>query len=236
MGEEGETKSATPPPEIAGKEEKRKDDKQKGGQLKYFLAGVLFLTVLIAIVGGGFYMGRRQKAPLPSPPATPSPDEEITLPPGTTPLPAPKKTFSGGGILSFASYSGETPDDWTVSKESQGPDIERVYLDKDGYQISIMQGATGGVLCLYPGDPAFEGPSATYDTFVEIVGAGGELFRRGGADGSQVDWEGFTICQMRDNQFIAPTIFGHISYRAPKNYEEQVLAEMDAIVASLKGS
>ena len=230
MEESEEEKGHSPAPEIVGEEGKRVKVQYP---MKYFIAGAFFIIVILAVVGGAFYMGRRQGAPLPSPTATPG-SEEITSPPDTAPSPVPKKTFSGGGILSFASYTGSAPTDWNVTKETQGPDIERLYLDKDGYQISIMQGATGGVLCLYPGDPEFEGPSANYDTFVEIVGAGGEIFRRGGADSSQVDWTGFTVCEKRNDQFIAPTSFGHISYRAPKNYDPAIIAEMDAIIASLK--
>lgn len=190
--------------------------------MKIFLP-IIILLIILGVGGGAYYIGRQDAAP------TPTSTSVITTP---SPTPSPKKKVTAGGAVSFATYTILLPDNWTATQEHDSKtDIDRLTLKRDGYEIRIFQGATGGAQCLYPGDQEAEGPSGKYDTFVTIMTQDGVTLRRSGTAGST----GFTLCQKQpDGIYIQPTSFGHISYLLPTNFDSSVLSEMDTIIASLK--
>lgn len=90
-------------------------------------------------------------------------------------------------------------------------------------------------MCLYPGSPSFEGPSSTFDNFVELTTPGAITLRRSGTTATSGSTRGFTVCQKAsDGTFQQPTPFGHISYKTPLSPDAATLGEMDAMIASLK--
>lgn len=191
-----------------------------------YLLGIGTILILLAVAGGAYYLGTRQT------PTEPQALQPSPLPQATeTPTPFLQKEVSGGGVLNFKAYTLSVPEGWIVSRESEKDDIDRLTLSKDGYEIRIMQGATGGSLCLYPGDLDVEGPSVRYTTYVVIKTQDGDVFRRSGVEKPT----GYTICRMQDDgSYIQPTNFGHISYAFPDDYQVDILSEMDSIISSLK--
>lgn len=213
---------------------------------------ILILLVLGALVGVGYYLG---KGYLLKPQITPTPTVQPTgqmaietptqsltstsLSPTLAPTTKLKKKITAGlppsSGLSYSMYQLEFPDDWIDNYvQDKSVPTDTLILTKGSNQIKIYQAATGGALCLYPGDPTPEGPSASYTTFVEITTAGGKVFRRSGStpSGSKM---GFTICQKSPSgDYQQPTPFGHISLTLPTTYDPSVLQEMDEIIASMK--
>lgn len=152
-----------------------------------------------------------------------------------TPTSTPLKTITGGvnksAGLSFVPYQVKTPMDWVEERESQTPADEKLILKKGDYQISIFQAATGGVVCLYPGDPDFEGPSSRYESFFELQTRDGFLLRRSG----NKNGTGYSVCQKNsEGDFGAPTSYGHISLSLPINFDQNKLTEIDSIITSLQ--
>src|SRR3972149_6519872 len=210
-------------------------------QWKPFIAGVITIIVLLALAGGGYYFGTKQSQKL-----TPlSQTSEATLPeeqsqtqttpapqPSPVPTTAPTTPVSAGGVLSFSAYTAQLPAGWEPEHDQDAnTPIDRLTLTKGNYEISIYQAATGGAMCLYPGEAPFEGPSATYDLFAEIAGSGGVSYRRSGTTGDTA----FTVCRIQDDgTYFQPTGFGHIQFKLPAGYDPKILAEMDSIIASLK--
>ena len=141
----------------------------------------------------------------------------------------PKQTVKGGGILSFPKYELALPSDWTWLKEAPIADNEKIILKKGEYGISISQGGFGGAMCLYPGDPDFEGPAGRYTTYVGIVTQSGDKLRRSSPESGS----GFGICQETQYGWGAPTLYGHIGLTTPANPSDAMLKELDAILASI---
>lgn len=192
---------------------------------------LLLIIVILLLVAGWFYFSQ----PAATPQATP---EQLTTSPTpalTTATPTstsiPTRTVEAGGAVSFPEYSATVPTTWADSREhDEIRDIDRLTLTRNGYKIRISQAATGGSACLYPGDSEVEGPSARYDSFVEIEGAGGKTYRRGGPSAESA---GATICEQRETGYFQPTGFGHINYEVPEAFDGTVVSEMDVIIASL---
>lgn len=198
---------------------------------------MLVILVLGSLTYAGYYFGKQAKS-LPKPEAIKI-EDEIT--PSPTASSAPQITIIGGVLksagLSFDQYSIVTPPDWTSKKENQTAMDEKLILEKDlpaqagGYSISIFQAATGGALCLYPGDAAFEGPSSKFEVFSPLTTKDGRLLRRSG-DKNGVT---FTVCQKSaDGSYQQPTNYGHISIKLPTAWNADGLKEVDAIISSLK--
>ena len=204
----------------------------------------LVIFVIGTIAFGGYYLGKKEnnrqqvtdnKGQITvqiSPNFQVSPTMEIQ------PTSVPVKTINGGvdkkAGLSFSLYSLTAPLDWSDKKESQTTMDEKLILEKNGAQISIYQAATGGAMCLYPGDPDFQGPSSKFTSFTEMTTKDGTVLRRSGTDVSFNGKVNFTICQKNsEGNFGEPTNYGHIAYSLPQNYDSQILTEMDAIAASL---
>ena len=99
-----------------------------------------------------------------------------------------------------------------------------------------MQGATGGAMCLYPGDPDFEGPSSRYTKFVELITQDGRTLRRSSTDDPPYQGKvGFTVCMKTDSgDYNQPTMYGHTGYSLPVGFDNSDLLEMDAMISSLK--
>lgn len=158
----------------------------------------------------------------------PTPASQVSTPEPT----ASTKAITAGGVLSFNKYTIEIPDGWEVAKEEEPAgevDLDRLNLTKAGYKISIFQAATGGVACLYTGDPEVEGPSVTYPFYKQLTTESGNKLRRGGEEGGAA----FTVCEFQSNQWIAPTSFGHISITLPANAPEAAIEEIDSMLTSL---
>lgn len=220
-----------------------------GGMDRFFsiFGKVALVLLIIGTVGfGSYYLGQKRNIATTNIVPTESQDElTINIVPSLseTPVSSPAivlKTISGGVLpkagLSFSQYSITVPSGWTELVESQTPNDEKLTLAKDGNQISIFQAATGGAMCLYPTDADFEGPSSRYTNFTELKTADGTVLRRSGSDIPGKDGRtGFTVCQKSpDGGYGQPTIFGHISYSLPENYDQKMLLEMDSIVSSLQ--
>jgi len=191
---------------------------------------VFLLLIIILLVGGVAYIaGRSGLVKLPTISIN-QPGSQSTSTPEASAAPTekPTKTINGGGILSFPKYSITVPADWEDSREVPGPDSEKIIVKKGQYEISILEGGFGGSICLYPGDPDSEGPSARYTSFIEITTKAADLFRRSWSGSGT----GFAICHKTQYGWNAPTLYGHISFKVPTSYTTEMIAEMDAILAS----
>jgi len=188
------------------------------------------LLVIILLVGGVSYLaGKNQLVKLPKVSTT----QESSPSPLASPTPTASKTVKGGGILSFPKYQMTVPSGWQDTRESQGEDNEKIILTKGSYQISITQGGFGGAVCLFPGDPDIDGPSARYDSYKEITTNSGDLFRRSWT-GNELTSQGFAICHKTQYGWGAPTLYGHIAFITPAAKTRAMIDEMDSILSSLK--
>lgn len=210
---------------------------------------ILILILALTIAGGAFYLGRNYgQKPSPGPVLTNQPDY-IPLPTITSPNATPeakvqpsptvgvKKTYSGGvsSGLSFNQYTISIGGDWVVKQEGDpnGSPWDRLTASKNGYELSIWQAATGGAMCLYPGDPDFEGPSSRFLSYIEFAGTDGKMYRRGSTT-DPATTKNFTVCEKGTDNYGQPISFGHTGYKVPNPYSETILKEMDMMVASLK--
>jgi hypothetical protein len=211
---------------------------------------MLILFIVGTLVGGGYFVGTRYNLFGKGVSVTPTPKDALETEPtpqdfsAPPPPPAMSKQLVSGGVppsggLSFFQYTIAVPTDWVVSRESnESVPVDTVTVTKGEYQIKIFQAATGGAMCLYPGDPAFEGPSSAYDTFVDLTLKDGTILRRSGTNAVGPSGKrGFTVCQksIYDN-YQQPTPYGHASYNTPATPDQTILTEMDAIIASFEKS
>ncbi len=225
---------------------------------KFFAAfGKVALIILImgALAGAGYYLGRSgnlpflSQTPAPGAVTTTAPQasdiqvpQPTTTPQALTPTPISIKIIAAGlGNISgvnFPKYTIDVPGDWNVAQEhsEEASPMDVLTLTKGTYQLKIFQAATGGAICLYPGDADMEGPSSRFDTFVAITNAGGAVFRRSGTTATSSTKRGFTVCQKSETygNFQQPTNFGHTSYTTPLTPDDAMLKEMDTMIASLK--
>lgn len=206
---------------------------------------VLVLVIVSAVSGASFYIGKLTSATLgKTSEVSLSPNPTLSLSPGPSPLVTPKtvKVVSAGlgniAGVNFPKYTIAVPGDWTISQEHSEKDspMDVLTVTKDTYRLKIFQAATGGSICLYPGDPAFEGPSASFTTFVELTDAQGRQYRRSGSEALAKNGAvGFTLCHKSSyGNWQQPTPFGHVSFNLPKNFDAALLKEMDTMVSSLK--
>ena len=195
--------------------------------MKYLLP-TFVIAIFVLVIGLAYFIGKSANTNKPASTlnSTPTsqPQDRKQSP---TPTGKETKKVKGGGILSFPKYELTVPSDWEVKKEVPGPDSERITLKKGEYELAILEGGFGGAACLYPGDPDSEGPSAHYETFVEIKTKSNDLLRR-----SLTSNGGFAICHKTQYGWGAPTLFGAISFKTPKSYTGVMISEMDAILTS----
>ena len=193
------------------------------------------LLILSAMAYGGYYFGTQTKK-ITKPEAITTEDTSETADLSNSPINEEQLITISGGVaksagLSFDQYTLKASDEWKVTRENQTTMDEKLILVKGGYQISIFQAATGGALCLYEGDPDFEGPSSRFKTFKELTTQDDRTLRRSGEENATA----FTVCQKySDGSFGQPTNYGHISIKLPNNWDENDLEEIDSILASLK--
>jgi hypothetical protein len=218
-----------------------------------FGKAVLVLIVVAALGGGGYYLGKSGKINLGTSQESgavtttnPNPEPTNTVETAVTPTSTPSSTIktktvtaglSADSGLSFTKYTIQIPEGWVENHtyENTGTAVDTLTITKGNYQIKIFQAATGGALCLYPGDAPFEGPSSTYDTFVQLTTADGITLRRGTTTETNGTKRGYTLCQKStENSYGQPTGFGHTSFSTPVTPDEMTLKEMDTMITSLK--
>ncbi len=194
---------------------------------------VLIILVLGSLTYVGYYFGKKNNN------TTPIVLDVVSTPVATT-KPITLTAINGGvsksAGLSFDQYSIMVPEDWTSKKESQTQLDEKLILEKDGYTISIFQAATGGAVCLYPGDADFEGPSSKFEKFVSLITKDDKNLRRSlNLPSPNTIGSAFTICQKApDNSYQQPTSYGHISIKLPSAWDDEGLKVVDSIISSLK--
>ncbi len=200
---------------------------------------MLVLLILGSLTYAGFYFGKQTKTTE----EIVKSEEEIStqqVTPTLSPKPSTLVTVVAGlpksAGLSFDQYSVTTPDGWTSKKESQTAHDEKLILEKDGYSVSIFQAATGGALCLYPGDADFEGPSSKFEKFVNLITKDNRNLRRSQNTPSEnTIGTAFTVCQKSaDGSYQQPTSYGHISIKLPSAWDDEGLKVVDSIISSLK--
>lgn len=226
--------------------------------MEKFFAFLGKLSIIILIVGilagAGYFLGRSGKLQfgLPQQPgaaSTTNPEPEITdtiqpiLEETISPSPTPtvqRMVAAGapaGSGLSFSRYSLLVPEGWveTHTYENPGTPVDTLTITKGSYSIKIFQAATGGAVCIYPGDAPFDGPKSMYETFVQLTTSDNITLRRGGTNEANGDTRGYTVCQRSaEGSYQQPTTFGHTSYTTPIAPDGAILAEMDRIITSLK--
>lgn len=212
--------------------------------MEKFFAIVGKIVLVLLVVGGvaysAFYIGKIGIGT--STARNESPQDSVTTQETGVPTPTPKQTRSiTGGVskeegLAFDKYALEVPVDWSIERTTPAPASEQLIIVKGDYELKIFQAATGGALCLYPGDPDFEGPSSRFTKFVDLTTQDGRVLRRSGSDiPSKTGEVGFTICQRNtEGDFNQPTSYGHVSFSLPQNYGAEILTEMDAMITSLQ--
>ncbi len=198
--------------------------------MKNVLIGIIMTLIVIAVGAGAFYLGQKTlKNPQTQTPLQQT-TNKITSVLTPTPTQTQAKTYEAGGILIFKAYSLSAPQDWVITKEKNSY-MDNMTLTKLGYKLIISQTAGGGGGCKYPGDTPAE-MAQSFTSFTEITNPNGFVFRRG-ANGTP---GGFTVCQKNttDGSFGFPTNFGNITITSPVPSSDTIMAEIDAILASLK--
>lgn len=207
---------------------------------------VLVVALLGGIAYGAFTYGK-MTSPEAKPTAastTAAPTFKPTIDPGLMPEKVPdsiRTTVISAGLgpesgLSFTKYQISVPGAWTPNHTTtnEGTWVDTLTLTKGTTTLKIFQGATGGAMCMYPGDPAFEGPSSSYDSFTVITTADNIQLRRGTTDTNNGTTKGYTMCQKGTDSFGQPTVFGHMSLTTALNPDAALLTEVDAMISSLK--
>lgn len=206
---------------------------------------VLVMALLGGIAYGAYSLGRTTAPTAPGAASTAiTPTIEPTMDPGLTPekLPAElKSTVITAGVgaesgLSFAKYQITVPSGWTPNHvtTNEGTWVDTLTLTKGTSTLKIFQAATGGAMCLYTGDTDFEGPSSRYDSYVDIKTADGITLRRGTTNTNNGVTKGYAMCQKGTESFGQPTGYGHMSLITSLTPDPALLAEVDAMIASLK--
>lgn len=216
---------------------------------KFFsLFGKLVLVVVLVggVAYGAYTFGKRTPTTQPSPgaastTAAPSPNPSVEPAASPSPTTKPAKVLTAGldasSGLSFTKYQMTVPEAWVVDHKTtnEGTWVDTLTITKGKTELKIFQAATGGAICLYPTDTPMEGPSSTYDTYVEITTTTGQLMRRSTTTASSGTTKGFTICMKSSyGNFQLPTIFGHMSLKTDLTPDPAILAEVDGMIASLK--
>lgn len=201
--------------------------------MKYLLGTISIILLLIIIAGAAFYFGQQSANQGKEMTTTPTPTPFVTMEaPTSQVIQVDVKTVKGGGVLSLSTYSIITPSDWTSQRE-QGEGMDKLTITKEGYKITIFQGSYGGGGCIYSGEPYAN--FTKYDNYVEIQNPNGFVFRRGQNQSTgKTSW---TVCQKgADDSYGTITSFGLITINNPLNIDEEIMSEVDQILASFKKS
>lgn len=201
--------------------------------MKYLLGTISIVLLLIIITGAAFYFGQQSANQSKEMATTPTPTPFVTMQePSPEVMQKDVKTIKAGGALILSPYSITIPSDWASQRE-QGEELDKLTISKKGYKITIFQAAYGGGGCIYSGEP--EAFFTKYDNYVEILNPNGFVFRRGQNQSTgKTSW---TICQRgADNSYGTITSFGLITINNPLNIDEEIMSEVDQILASFKKS
>jgi len=212
-----------------------------------FGKSVLVILILGSIAYGAYSYGK-MTSPDTKPTAastTATPTTPPSIEGGLMPEKKPETTgttkttiFAGLGNesgLSFTKYQLSVPTTWTPLHQTENNGwMDVLTLTKGTTQLKISQGATGGAMCVYPGDTTFEGPSSTYDSFVVITTADGITLRRGTTLAGNGTTKAYTMCQKGTDSYGQPTVFGHMSLKTDASPSASLMLEVDAMIASLK--
>lgn len=199
--------------------------------MKYLLGTISIILLLIIIAGGAFYFGQQSSNQGKEMATTPTPTAFVTMQePTPEVMQEDVKTVKGGGALSFSSYLIITPVDWTSQRE-QGEGMDKLTISKEGYKITIYQAAFGGGGCIYTGEP--EAFFTKYENYVEVQNPNGYVFRRG--QNQSTGTTSWTVCQKgEDGTYGTISSFGGITIQNPLTVKEEIMSEIDKILASLK--
>ena len=206
--------------------------------MKYVIT-IVITAVIVFLAATIFYKGIPNiNYGQPSVAATPTPvGTEST--PSASPVvseatPAGPTTIKAGGVLVFKPYVLSIPAGWSSKKENAPNgeiELDKLTLTKDNYKITIYQAATGGAMCLYPGDAKVEGPSSSYDSYVDLTTSSGEKLRKSTSGVNK----SATVCEFQQGGWGQPTSFGHISIEVPANGGTAAMTqEIDKILMSIK--
>jgi hypothetical protein len=216
-----------------------------GAKLLFALVAIVLLAVLGYIIGAVVGKSAVQSSPMPSPTTSPAAVIEPSSSNGNplsganaTPSPtalspigveqsALKTEHAGMQSGVFTPYSVTINPGWSDTHTTDtSAKIDTLKITKGDYTVTISQAAGGSGVCLYPGSS----PQPMAQMFNAEVGIPGlhAQYRRGTNDGTN-----FTICEMRNNQYVFPTEFGNITYSTPGSPDLTTLNDMDAMVASL---
>lgn len=203
----------------------------------FILVGVL----LVGAIGyGGYYLGSNKKSNTIYP--TPYMQVPTTVPtsviPTTSVTPSSAlKTITAGGVSSLKKYSIAIPSDWTIQQtKEQSEDV--LDMTKNGYKIEILQGAVDGGVCAYPDYPSNAALIHNdYKTYTEFKDQDGMVYRRG-LDGENAQKTGlrYAICSVYAGTFSNLTQYGIINIDTPPTADENMLKEIDSILATIKQS
>lgn len=199
--------------------------------MKYLLGTISIILLLIIIAGGAFYFGQQSASQEREMTTTPTPTPFVTVEaPTPEVIQEDVKTVKAGGVLALSAYTLTTPSDWTSQRE-QGEGMDKLTISKEGYKITIYQAAFGGGGCIYSGEP--EAFFTKYGNYVEIQNLNGLVFRRGQNESTgKTSW---TVCNKgTDGTYGTITPFGGITIQNPLTIDEEIMAEIDGILASLK--
>lgn len=192
------------------------------------LAIGILITFVILESGLSVTFNKSKSSPVPG--ASNLVYSEESLSPTSTPAPTTK--VEAGGKLVFVKYRVELPGGWTYNKTSSYADQETLAMSNEGYEITINESASGGNVCMYPGDPETEVIFQTdYKYYKQLSTVDGTLLRRGSDAESSLN---FTVCAKGEENYQAPTPYGHISVKFPEDPTTVKISEVDSILSSLQ--
>jgi uncharacterized protein YneF (UPF0154 family) len=211
---------------------------KKDGSSKLLIVTIGIILLGLGLVGGYFIANQNiginsdDKKLSPSPSIT---QNIITPSPTVAPTSSVKtKTVKAGltDSTAFKPYSIEVPAGWTdVRENTQAAGIDKLTLTKNGYTLTIYQAAMGGGGCLYKGDPPSE-MAQTFTDFAEIMGTT-ETYRRSWNQNAAKTIS-YNVCTKgTDGSYSTFSSFGAISAVSPNPADATILAEIDAMIASL---
>jgi hypothetical protein len=169
--------------------------------------------------------------------AAPGPTGEITSTPEVAPeteaAAGADRTVSAGMQTDFFDpYTILVAEGWIDTRKSDASaPFDALTLIKGDYSILIGQGGGDGLMCLFGGVPTPIGEAHLWLEFasgVRIANSTVELMR-GSSDGVS-----HTVCEKSGEDYSTWTSFGSITYTTPSPADDGMLAEMDAMVGSLK--
>lgn len=212
----------------------------------FALIGKVALILVLLTVGylvGSRFSTKGQSVPEPEAPSASLTADTLNKQPTIAPTQVTMKIVTSGlgniAGVNFPKYTIEIPPDWGVTQEHSEKEspVDTLIVTKGDYQLKVFQAATGGTICLYPGDAEIEGPNVRFADFSKVDGVSGVVFRRSVLNSATPgNSKTVAVCQKSETygNFQQPTSFGHVSYKVPITFNEEIIKEMDAMIASLK--